>query len=590
MILNDFDSAVHCGGGNWTKRPKYRNKKTYEGGYLMTLFGLKSLKLKNSLIIISVMVPLLVSFLAYDLNRQSVSMRKTLTERGIILAQTGAETTGKIMADAIENDVLTEEQVFDVKYQLIPNTNPPKYRTAYDSYTDKNLRHIEDAYLKDKVIVYAVAVDINGYLPTHNTIFSQSSNDISTNRTKRIFDDPVGKAAAQNQEPYLFQEYRRDTGEIMWDISTPIYVNGRHWGAFRIGFSIDETNKQIAVIRNQIIGGGAALIAALIILILYVSHLVTAPVKRLEQKVKRIAQGDLTASEMCELETSKDEVGNLIRSFCNMIDKLRQLAEKMRRSADLVAAYTRELQDNIQNAAGTANATAAKMIYLSETMKKMEDGAGAVAKASEKAVDSLSTAETTSEKFLKQMESSSVVMTRAGESVRELESYVEKVSDIIQFIALIADQASLLAQKAVTEMAYNAEAGSNFSALAAEIQKRAQDAASATRGISSLFEKAQKHAHQASITLEKDQQVVLEGYNAARGASQSVKSIIFDLQDLTKVAKEVIASMQQVSEGIIGVNTAAGEQMALVTGFTEVAGTLDEVVAEMQETLMTLKI
>lgn len=590
MILNDFDSAVHYEGGNWTKRPKYRTKKTYEGGYLMTLFGLKSLKLKNSLIIISVMVPLLVSFLAYDLNRQSVSMRKTLTERGIILAQTGAETTGKIMADAIKNDVLTEEQVFDVKYQLIPNTNPPKYRTAYDSYTDKNLRHIEDAYLKDKVIVYAVAVDINGYLPTHNTIFSQSSNDISTNRTKRIFDDPVGKAAAQNQEPYLFQEYRRDTGEIMWDISTPIYVNGRHWGAFRIGFSIDETNKQIAVIRNQIIGGGAALIAALIILILYVSHLVTAPVKRLEQKVKRIAQGDLTASEMCELETSKDEVGNLIRSFCNMIDKLRQLAEKMRRSADLVAAYTRELQDNIQNAAGTANATAAKMIYLSETMKKMEDGAGAVAKASEKAVDSLSTAETTSEKFLKQMESSSVVMTRAGESVRELESYVEKVSDIIQFIALIADQASLLAQKAVTEMAYNAEAGSNFSALAAEIQKRAQDAASATRGISSLFEKAQKHAHQASITLEKDQQVVLEGYNAARGASQSVKSIIFDLQDLTKVAKEVIASMQQVSEGIIGVNTAAGEQMALVTGFTEVAGTLDEVVAEMQETLMTLKI
>lgn len=120
-----------------------------------------------------------------------------------------------------------------------------------------NLRQIEDSYLKDKVIVYAVAVDNNGYLPTHNAIFSVSGGGINTDRTKRIFDDPVGLVASQNKETYLLQEYKRDTGETMWDISVPIYVNGRHWGAFRIGFSIEETNKQIAAIRNQVIGGGS---------------------------------------------------------------------------------------------------------------------------------------------------------------------------------------------------------------------------------------------------------------------------------------------------------------------------------------------
>lgn len=556
----------------------------------MRIFGFRSLMIKNSLIIISVMVPLLVFFLIYDLNRQSASMRKALTDRGIILAQAGAEMTSKILSDAVKSGALTEEQVFDTDYIPVPNTNPPKYRTAYDSYTDENLRRIEDSFLKDRHIVYAVAVDVNGYLPTHNTVFSQPGNDIHTNRTKRIFDDPVGKAAAQNQEPYLFQEYRRDTGEVMWDISAPIYVNDRHWGAFRIGFSIDETNRQIAVIRNQIIGGGAALILILVGLVIYISYLVTGQVKRLEEKVRGVAEGDLTVTELCEIDTPKDELGSLIRSFCNMIFKLRQLAEKMRNSSDLVAAYTGKLQESIQDATGSARATAAQMNQLARAMEKMEEGSGAVVKASEEAVINLLKAEKTSERFIKQMESSSVVMTRAGESVKELESYVEKVGDIIQFIALIADQANSLAQKAVSEVAQTTPGGSNFSSLAAEIQKRARDAAAATRGIAGLFDKAQKHAHQASLEMEKDQKVVLEGYQAAREASGSVKAIIADLQNLTGLVKEVTAYSKQISEGITSVNAAAEAQAALVKGFTEVAETLDEVVAEMQETLMSLKV
>ena len=33
----------------------------------------------------------------------------------------------------------------------------------------------------------------------------------------------------------LLQTYKRDTGEILHDLSVPIMVNGRHWGGFRIG-------------------------------------------------------------------------------------------------------------------------------------------------------------------------------------------------------------------------------------------------------------------------------------------------------------------------------------------------------------------
>jgi methyl-accepting chemotaxis protein len=578
-------------------------------------FAVKSLKLKNNIIIISIILPMLIGFLAYDQYRQSNTLRTALHERGIILAQTGAATSGKILSDAIKNGVLTEEQVFDTNYVPIPNTSPQKYHTFFDSFTDMNLSKVQDPFLNDKVVIYAVSQDINGYVPTHNNVYPKSGvfepGGIGDNpaRSKRIFNDEVGLASSQNTEPYLLQVYKRgDTGETMWDISSPIYVNGRHWGGFRVGFSIIETNRQIAVARGQIIGGVAALTIALIILIIYISNRITDTVKRLEIEADRVASGDFTA---IDLETSsKDELGNLIRSFVNMVDKLRNLVERTSRSVGNVAEYTNELQVSIKKAADTSNEAVVKMGQLSETVSKMETGSEAVINASEKTVVSLAHAEETSEKFLKQMKSSSVAMLRTSESVKELESHLEKIGDIIQFIALIADQANLLAQKAVTEMktfvANNSKSKTqkdisgaaetivkdenNFTALAAEIQKRSQDAATATKGIYSLFEKALQHARQASISLEEDQQIVAEGYSAASEASQSVKLLVSDLKNMIVMVKEIINYSQQVTDGINTVNKATGEQTALVERFTSAAKTLDDVVEQMQETISTLKV
>ena len=92
-------------------------------------------------------------------------------------------------------------------------------------------------------MVFAVLVDRNGYLPTHNSKYCQPltgdrEKDMLGNRTKRLFNDPVGLKAARNSQGTLVQVYQRDTGEKMWDISYPVFVNGRHWGSFRIGYQM----------------------------------------------------------------------------------------------------------------------------------------------------------------------------------------------------------------------------------------------------------------------------------------------------------------------------------------------------------------
>ena len=94
-----------------------------------------------------------------------------------------------------------------------------------------------------------MCVDINGYVPTHNSQFSQPltgdyDTDLLHSREKRIYATVESeKRRAQNREPFLLQTYLRDTGEILSEFSLPLFVSNRHWGAFIIGMDHKELLK-----------------------------------------------------------------------------------------------------------------------------------------------------------------------------------------------------------------------------------------------------------------------------------------------------------------------------------------------------------
>jgi methyl-accepting chemotaxis protein len=157
-------------------------------------------------------------------------------------AQRAALEVGKLFESAVAAGKITPEALFDRRYEEIPNTNPTKFHTKFDRFTDKVLPEIQEGLLSAMPhLAYAGAVDNNGYFPTHNRKFSQPLTgdydvDIIHNRTKRIFSDRTGKRCGSNTRPFLLQTYKRDTGEVMHDLSAPIYVDGKHWGGFRIGY------------------------------------------------------------------------------------------------------------------------------------------------------------------------------------------------------------------------------------------------------------------------------------------------------------------------------------------------------------------
>jgi len=178
-----------------------------------------------------------------------------------LIADSGVETsdaplirvvidTAKQISDAFESAVargeISIDQLMDEKYREISGTNPKQYLTDYVTFTDRILPDIQDPIQKsDPRIVFCVAWAKGGYLPTHNPNYRrpQGPDPVWNNancRNRRLFNDRAVKKVAANTKPFLLQTYRRDMGGgnfvLLKDLSSPIYVRGRHWGAFRMGF------------------------------------------------------------------------------------------------------------------------------------------------------------------------------------------------------------------------------------------------------------------------------------------------------------------------------------------------------------------
>jgi methyl-accepting chemotaxis protein len=146
------------------------------------------------------------------------------------------------LAQALQRGEISESDLFDEQYQPVAGTDPQKYNTRFTDWFKREIQPIEDRYLAlSEQYVFVLLVDRNGYAAAHNSKFDQAltgdpQRDLVGNRSRRLFNDPVGLASARNTSEVLLQVYARDTGEIMRELSRPVRLGSRHWGAVRLGF------------------------------------------------------------------------------------------------------------------------------------------------------------------------------------------------------------------------------------------------------------------------------------------------------------------------------------------------------------------
>ncbi|MEP3427573.1 MAG: methyl-accepting chemotaxis protein [Roseibium sp.] len=182
------------------------------------------------------------------LNRKIASIHASHSA-DVERAKSGAERIAHSLEGLLSKRKLSMDDLFDTSYQPIPGTNPQQVSTRAVEALEATLPEIQEEILGNcKELAFCVAVDRNGYLPVHNTIYSKPQNpddpvwNNANSRNRRIFDDRAGLSAGRNTRPFLIQSYARDMGggNIVWmkEVDVPIMVQGRHWGGFRTAYKL----------------------------------------------------------------------------------------------------------------------------------------------------------------------------------------------------------------------------------------------------------------------------------------------------------------------------------------------------------------
>ncbi|MEN6298917.1 MAG: methyl-accepting chemotaxis protein [Anaerolineaceae bacterium] len=453
------------------------------------------LQTKTALMFCGLTSVLLAAFVVYDVISQRNALQEALLQKGIILAQVYAKAVGNIFENAIASGQLTEEQVFDTNYQKFYDGDPKdpatiKYHTAYDAFTDKNLLAILDSAQKDEDIVFAVAIDQNGYVPTHNSNYSPvltgNLEKDKANRTKRIFADSTGLAAAKNTKEYLQVVYKRDTGETMWDISAPIYVNGKHWGGFRIGFSIERVNQQLAGVTWRII----AIAIVMVVLVGFGGFLlarsIAKPVEAMKNVANKLAEGDVNQQVTVH---SNDEVGQMGEAFQQMIGYLQEMAGAANRLAqgDLTAEVSpRSAKDAL------GNAFAQMIASLRSTMGKVAANANNLIGAADQLALTANQAGQATSQIATTVNQVAMGTTQQSASVTRTAASVEEMSRAIDGVAKGAQEQAIAVEKASNVTAQITNAIQMVAENAQASAQGASDAATTARSSATTIEETIK--------------------------------------------------------------------------------------------------
>ncbi len=139
------------------------------------------------------------------------------------------------------------DDLFDETYQPVAGSDPPQHLTRFTDMTDRVLRAmLEEVNGSNSRYIFCIAIDRNGYVPTHSAALSQPpSSDPEWNRVfcrnRRIYQERPIVRACRNHRPFMLQSYRRPMqGGVYVKIklaSAPIEVRGRHWGALALAYT-----------------------------------------------------------------------------------------------------------------------------------------------------------------------------------------------------------------------------------------------------------------------------------------------------------------------------------------------------------------
>jgi methyl-accepting chemotaxis protein len=342
-----------------------------------------------------------------------------------------------------------------------------------------------------------------------------------------------------------------------------------------------------------------------------ISGSISKPLRKLVYLLKQSREGNL-ALEVSD--NNKDEIGDVITSFSEMVNKMRSLIVQVKSLSEKVSSSTETITDTstrfaeiseqisrttvevangASEQAADVDACAEYMNILAENINLVDFNMASIDRELEGVrlikIDSESSIKILNDKASATAEASN----RIWESISDLNDNMKEIKDITKMIVSIADQTNLLSLNAAIEAARAGESGKGFAVVADEVRKLAEKSKEASIKINSILQALQDKAEAASKEALSTNNIVIQQIEAVNKSGdafmtifKAINTINEEMNSTVKSIKDISVSKERTLESIENISTVSNQTAAITE---EVSASTQEQMSSSEELLASAR-